>query len=137
MGLIRINRSPSRRQLNVFGIIWLAFFSLIGWMVFQHGQPRLARVLWIVALSLPIVGWVFPAFMRWLYVGMAYAALPIGLVVSHVILAAVYYLLVTPLGWAKRLVGYDPMERKFDDPAPTYWVPRDSRIGIERYFRQF
>ncbi len=36
--------------------------------------------------------------MRAVFVGMSYLAWPIGFVVSHVILALVYYLVFTPIG---------------------------------------
>ena len=137
MSLIRINREPSRGQLNGFGLLWLVFVAGIGWMVSRNGHLHMARILWVLAVILPILGWIFPTFMRWLYVGMAYAALPIGFVVSHVILAAVYYFVVTPLGWILRLAGYDPMARGFDETTPSYWAPRDRQSGIARYFRQF
>jgi hypothetical protein len=34
-------------------------------------------------------------------------------------------------------VGYDPMERRFDRAATTYWVERERNVDAARYFRQF
>jgi hypothetical protein len=36
-----------------------------------------------------------------------------------------------------RLFGYDPMHRRFDPAAETYWAKRDEEATVERYFRQF
>jgi hypothetical protein len=59
-------------------------------------------------------------------------------VVSHVVLAIVYYLVVTPIGLVMRLVGYDAMKRRFDGEATTYWVHRpDNAADAKSYFRQF
>jgi hypothetical protein len=69
---------------------------------------------------------------------MSYLAWPIGFVVSHVVLALVYYLVLTPIGLAMRVFGYDPMRREFDRSAESYWIARDTaEIKAERYFRQF
>ncbi len=139
MSVIQINRDPSRRQLNQFGFIWLGFlvfFGVVAW--FKFGNQGLAKGLWVAALVVPVIGWLVPAFMRLVFLGMSYLAWPIGFVVSHVILAAVYYLVLTPVGLVMRVVGYDPMKRRFDREAPSYWIARDpAGAEAKRYFRQF
>jgi hypothetical protein len=138
MGLIKINKNPSRRQLLVFGGLWVVFFCILGGIVLRktHWMPAAAAV-WTLAVAVPVVGSLVPGAMRIVYLGMTYAAFPVGFVLSHVILAAVYYLVLTPTGLLMRLFGYDPMHRRFDPHAPTYWVPRDEEHDVGRYFRQF
>ena len=68
---------------------------------------------------------------------MSYATFPIGLGVSHFILAVVYYLVLTPIGLLLRFSSYDPMGRRFDRSAKTYWTPHETEEGTERYFKQF
>ncbi len=139
MGIIRINRNPTARQLNQFGLIWLgfvAFFGAVAW--FKLAAPQAAVVLWAAAVIVPVVGWVLPPFMRLVFLGMSYAAWPIGFVVSHVVLALVYYLVMTPIGLLMRLFGYDPMSRRGDRAGGSRWVERAGRTrGPESYFRQF
>ena len=65
------------------------------------------------------------------------AIFPIGWVVSHLAMAAVYYVAVTPIGLVMRLVGRDPMERQLDRERATYWVERTRDGDADRYFRQF
>ena len=64
-------------------------------------------------------------------------ACSIGIVVSNVILAAVYYLTVTPVGLLLRIFGKDPMQRRIDPAAQTYWQDAEKDVPAERYFRQF
>ena len=98
----------------------------------------MAIALWISALVVPVVGWASPAFMRLVYLALSYAAWPVGYVVSHVILAAVYYLVLTPIGLIMRLVGHDPLARTFDSGKSTYSIERPSQpVDPKRYFRQF
>lgn len=139
MSIVQVNRDPSRRQLNQFGFVWLGFVALFGVIAwFKLGSPGLARGLWLAAVVVPVIGWLVPAFMRLVFVGMSYLAWPIGFVVSHVVLAAVYYLVLTPIGLIMRLFGYDPMRRGFDREAASYWVERPAATADpRRYFRQF
>jgi saxitoxin biosynthesis operon SxtJ-like protein len=138
MSLIRIDRNPSRRHLAVFGLLWLVFLAILGAMLFwRTGSILAAMAAWMLAIAVPAIGLFSPVFLRIVYVGAAYASFPIGWVVSHVILAAVYYLVLTPIGLVMRLVGYDPMRRRFDRDAKSYWSRREADESIARYFRQF
>ena len=138
MKLIEIDHNPSSRQLHVFGFIWLLFFAMVGGVLLKSGSSALVAILvWGIAMMVPAVGWIVPGFMRFIYVGMAYAAFPIGFVVSHLIMVVVYYLVLTPIGLVMRLLGYDPMNRHFDASADTYWCPREQDNSLDTYFRQF
>lgn len=137
MSLVQINHNPSRRTLAGFGAIWLVFFGALGTiMAARSGLRPAAWLLWGVALT-AVVGWLLPSWMRLLYLGMSYLGLPIGFVVSHLIMAAVWYLVFTPMGLVLRLAGYDPLGRRFDPHRESYWVERGPQPPIERYFRQF
>jgi len=139
MSMVEINRHPTPKQLNQFGFIWMGFVALFGLIaIFKFHNPGLARILWMAAVVIPLIGWVFPRFMRWIFVGMSYLAWPIGFVVSHLVLALVYYAVVTPIGLLTRVFGYDPMKRRFDHEATTYWMERPSTTAsTKHYFRQF
>jgi hypothetical protein len=133
-----IERHPSPRQLATFGLTWLVFFSIWGAVAWwKMGASWAAGACWSLAVVVPALGLVAPGLLRIVYLGMVYATLPIGLVVSYVILAATYYLVLTPIGLGLRLFGYDPMHRRFDRKAKTYWVPREQDADTDRVFRQF
>ena len=139
MAIIDVNRNPSRRTLNQFGFIWLGFFLLAaGGLWLKLHSISVSATLAGVAVVAPVLGWAVPGFMRVVYLGMSYLAWPIGLMVSLVLLAAVYFLVVTPIGLVMRVLGYDPMHRRFEPDAPTYWIGRDGGARDQRsYFRQF
>lgn len=140
MSLIRIDRNPSRRQLQVFALLWLVFFGGLATAAWIRQGPGVST--WILAglsLGVPAVGMVVPGLLRWVYLGMAYATYPIGMAVSLLLLLVIYYLVVTPIGLVMRCCGYDAMGRQFDSNAATYWVPRqsDAARDASSYFRQF
>lgn len=137
MSLIPLERNPSRRQLNTFGVVWLAAFAVFGGLALARGSLPWTAVLWSAAILVPGVGCFVPALLRGVYVGMAWLTLPIGVVVSLTVLAVVYYLVLTPIGLLLRLTGYDPMCRRRDPKAASYWMPRAPADDIRRYFRQF
>jgi hypothetical protein len=75
--------------------------------------------------------------MRRVWIGMMMGLSPIGWVMSHLILAIIYYLVLTPVGLVLRALGRDPLHRRFEPEAKTYWIDRGEEPAVERYFRQY
>ena len=65
------------------------------------------------------------------------AAFPVGFVVSHLVLAILFFGVLTPAGLLMRLLGRDPLERKFDEGRKSYWVDLPEPKEPRDYFRQF
>jgi ABC-type uncharacterized transport system permease subunit len=138
MALVRINKNPSRAELNWFGVLFAAFFGLIGLFAWRGaGSQRFAWVAWGIGAVLPAIYYAIPRLRRPLYLGWVYAAYPIGFVVSYAVLAFVYFLVFTPIGLIMRLVRYDPLHRSFDPARKSYWIEHQSRGGSSRYFNQY
>jgi hypothetical protein len=136
--MIQIERNPPQSQLRVFAILWLIFFGYWGTEIWRiEGARWIAFVLWFVALIVPAVGSMRPGILRVAYVAACYITFPIGFLVSSAVLMAIYYLVLTPIGIALRMTGYDPMKKNFDRAARTYWTPRKTEVELERYFKQF
>ena len=136
MALIRINKNPSRPQLLLFGAAWLVFFGGWGFAAWTKAAPSLARGLWVLAGVVPLAGLLVPGLLRLVYIGLSYATYPIGFVVSHVVLAIIYYLVFTPIGLIMRLLRYDPLSRRSDAQAPSYWKEGTNPKPVASYFRQ-
>jgi ABC-type uncharacterized transport system permease subunit len=136
MSLIRIEKNPSSRQLLVFGSAWLVFFASWGEACQIRGRHGAAEILWAGAIAVPLLGAASRRALRMAYVASSYATYPIGYVVSHVVLAVVYFLVLTPIGLAMRLLGNDPLSRTFESGAKSYWKPRDKAASTESYFKQ-
>lgn len=136
--MIELNLNPSRKELRQFTVLQVVFFSIIAAMLYRRGTDVSTAML-IVGLSAAVglIGWFVPACMRIIYIVWMAAVFPIGWTVSHLLLAMVYYLVVTPLSLLMRLCGRDPMQRTFDRDAKTYWQPRPGPSSTERYFRPF
>ena len=45
-------------------------------------------------------------------------------IVNPVVMALLFFTTVTPMALIMRLLGKDPLRRKFDPEADSYWIPR-------------
>ncbi len=138
MAMISINLNPSRREMRWFGLLVLLFFGLIGGLVLWRAQSLTVSVtLWSIGAAMCAMYYAIRPLRRPIYRGWMYAVYPIGWVISHTVLALTYYLVLTPIGLLMRGLGRDPMERRLDRSAKTYWVPYNPHGEATRYFRQF
>jgi len=146
--MMEINLAPSRRHLRVFGAGALAVFGLLGaWLFCAHrifgvdvpapAAEGAAYLLWALAAFAGLLAAAAPAGLRPLYIAMSAVSLPVGWLVSHAVLALVYYGILTPIGLVLRLIRRDPLCRNFDPQARSYWIDRPASRDVKRYFRQF
>ncbi len=136
--MIDINWKPSNKDLRIFATAWLVFtagFGVAFWL--KGGAGPLVKTLWVAGPAVFGLGMLRPQLIRFLYVGLSLVAFPIGFVIGNVLMALVFYLLVTPVGLVFRLLGRDLLDRKLDPEAPSYWSERPPPRKAERYFRQF
>lgn len=136
MALLDVNWNPRQRELKQFAVLMLVIFGLIGGYCLWIDSTTAATVFWVLA-AIGIVGYFRPGFVRPVYVVWMALAWPIGWTISHLLLLTVYYLVLTPIGLLMKLVRYDPLQRKFDSSAKTYWTPHDPGADVARYFKQF
>lgn len=61
----------------------------------------------------------------------------IGRVTNPVITALLFFCVLTPMGVAMRLFGYDPLHLRFDPAAPSYWTPRGDTNSNQDMRNQF
>jgi hypothetical protein len=59
------------------------------------------------------------------------------MVMTRVILGAIFYLLFAPIGGVFRLFGRDVLARKRNLARETYWMRRSPHVEPRRYFRQY
>lgn len=136
---MEINWQPTKRDLRVFGFGLAVFCAVIAWLCYQSdGEFELVESALTGAAVLAVgLSLLAPQSLRPVYCVFMALAFPIGWVVSHVLLAVVFYAVFTPVGLCMRLFGRDPMHRRFDPNAESYWVPRRGEKSRNDYFRQF
>jgi hypothetical protein len=136
--MIEVKKDFTRRELLWFGPLFALFVGTIGAILIRRFDlVGLAYGLWVVSAAIIVVYYLVPSIRTPTYRAWILSVMPIGWVVSHVLLAIVYYVVLTPIGLILRILRYDPLQRHFDPSAPTYWIEREPHIDSERYFRQF
>jgi hypothetical protein len=135
--VIEINWNPSERQLRQFAFLALIFFGGLGvWASLAGSVGLAAGVLFGIGIALGLPGLSVPRSVRLPYVLFSLVALPIGLVVSYLVLALLFYGIMTPTGWLLRLGGRDSLSLRGSPRVQSYWERRPGRSEPERYFRQ-
>ncbi len=146
--MIEINLKPDAKTLRQFGwiaLVGFGFIAAIAWfevLIFSGGwlgdakQTVVTAFGGLAALS-ALFSLVFPRANLPIYLGLTILSYPIGFVLSHVIMGTLWYLIISPIGFMMRVTGRDPLERKWDPQAETYWLDCSPPRPKESYFRQF
>jgi len=138
MMLFEINWNPSSRQLRQFGVAMFVmcslFGALLGWLHFGSVAPFwggavIGFVFFAAAFAAPPVG-------RALYKAWMGLALVLGTIISPVVMALIYFLILTPIGLALRLAGRDALQRR-SRGQESYWAKIQHRTDVRSYERQF
>jgi hypothetical protein len=133
-----VNRDPTPADLRTFGRLLPIFVALVGAVaVLRTGSTTTATVIWVVGGGLSLLYAGVAAARRPVFLAWTRATYPIGWAVSRLVMAVVFFLVVTPVGVLVRRFGRDPLERRFDGGATSYWVEREGEAEPSRYFRQF
>jgi hypothetical protein len=107
-----------------FGIVFAVVFALIGLAPLYHGEAVrwwsiiLSATFLVCALLVPRV--LRPLNLLWFKIGLL-----LHHVVNPVVMGALYFGAVVPMGLLVRALGKDLLHLKFDKTAASYWIPRD------------
>lgn len=127
---------PTRRQLRVFALVSLLGMAVIGLVIWRlTGSLTVSAVVWSLGVLLAALGLPCPDAIRLPYVVIMAVTLPIGWIVSNLLLRIIYYGVFTPIGLAFRLAGRDPLVLK-RPRIDSYWREYRRQGGVTGYYRQ-
>lgn len=135
-------RESARRdtsQQRRFGAL-LTLIAAIGvaYLHFKQAQTQVAALLVLLTLTLAVVTVQWPGVLRrplqaWLAFGLL-----LGRIVSPVVLAIIYYLLIAPVAVIGRWNGRDELRMKRDAHLTSYWIDREAPgPTADSFHRQF
>ena len=139
MALVSLNLRPSEKLLKDFGFISLIMFFVIGLLLLGLGKvpAKGFMIFGLVGVVLYILSRISVALIKPVYLVMILLTFPIGWVVSHVMMALFYYGIITPIALFFRILNRDPLCRKYEPEADTYWIQCRKKRAAKDYFRQF
>jgi hypothetical protein len=115
------------RQGREFGlVVGLIATAMGGWWLYRGRFGAAARPVLLLGLCLLILGSLAPAALRYPYRLWMRLAEGISFVMTRVILAIVFFGIVTPIGLLRKASGADPLRRRAR-PAESYWWPYPAR----------
>jgi hypothetical protein len=122
---------PSNRS---FGWTFAVLFAACGAYGLWRGPASMSWILALAVLTAAVTlarpAWLAPLNRAWMKFGEL-----MHRVVSPVILGILYFGMFTPIGWAMRLAGRDPMARTFEPVKKSYWIDRAPPGPAEDSFR--
>ena len=123
-------------QLRVFSACCVALGVILAWPILRHiAWPPERWVHWIglILVLVGALGLLSPPVVRPVYASAMVITRPIGFVVAQVLLAVLYFVVLTPLALVLRLTGHDPLQRR----PPGAWRSAASDGDLRRAFRQY
>lgn len=120
----KIKRGSERN----FGFVFcLVFAALALWPLTAGGE--VSTWLLIVALVIGLITTFIPQVLTplnhlWFKFGLL-----LGVMVSPIAMAIVFYLVITPTGLIMRAAGKDLLRQKIDKQADNYWIKRKIMVG--------
>ena len=125
----------SEKDLRKFGVTLGVFFGILGAVLWWKGRPpgiyTLFAAVFFLFFGLALPGFLKPVQKVWMGL-----ALCIGWVMTRLILTAVFYLVLTPIGFFLRLSGKDLMQARDGRDEGTYWKDHSLRDNAS-YENQF
>jgi len=129
-------RKKSRRAEREFGLIVGGVLLLLSsWWLYRGKFPTLSHVTLPLGGLLVLLGLIFPAALVWPNKAWMALAEVLSFVTTRIILAFVFFMIVTPIGVSKRLFGWDPLHRRAA-ASDSYWLPYSERQKDPRHYEK-
>jgi hypothetical protein len=130
-----IPRNPDSRTLRQFATLWIVLIGTIGALQLHKGNS----VGWLfigLAVGAGIPGLLRPKYLKPVFVTWMILAFPVGWLVSHIMLALIFFGLFTLLGMMLKVMGHDALRRR-KPASDTFWEARNQQSDTSRYLKQY
>jgi hypothetical protein len=131
-----VRKKKSWRAEREFGLIVGGMLLLLsGWWIYRGKFHSVTPITLPIGALLVLCGTVIPRAL--IYPNKAWMALAevLSYVSTRVILAFVYFLVITPIGFIKRMMGWDPLNRRAPQ-RESYWRDYSARQRDPRHYEK-
>jgi hypothetical protein len=111
-----------------FGLLFFIVFTVIGlWPLIDGRNPRV--IFFLIAIIFLILGLLnskllTPLNKLWVKFGEL-----LGKIIAPIVMAAVYFLVLTPISFLTKILGKDFLKIKFSNKTNSYWIKREKDPG--------
>jgi len=129
-------KATSKNIIN-FGLLIGGITAVIGIITLLFRKPDFMYLIPIGFIIMSL-GFIMPKLLKPVYfVWMAFSVI-LGFISTRIILAILYYFIITPIGLFFRITGKDLLNTKYDKKAVSYWIERPKikyeKVETERQF---
>jgi len=132
------NKPPIEKQLNVFVFGLTLILFLFSWRAKKADHNEASLLLLLAATLLLIAYSTKKDFVVKFYQIWMKCASVIGIVVTGILMIAIFYLVFTPVGLLLRLIRKDPLNLQMNTKQKSYWIDKPEKsFNKSDYERQF
>ena len=126
-----------KRQIRKFGLVAFILFGSL--CAFGFWREKLLPTYLFGALSALGLGFIFvPIILKPVFEAWQKIAFSLGRAITTLILALLYYFMITPLGLIKRLISGRPLPLNPDKKVSSYWVKKpEPAQAKERFLKRY
>jgi hypothetical protein len=112
---------PSNRS---FGTLFVVVFAILGG--FSWWNSGTLYPYWLAlsgltgAVTLLAPDWLTALNRAWMKLAQI-----LNMIVSPIVLGVIFFVVMLPFGLVMRIRGRDPLRRRYEAAAPSYWIPRE------------
>lgn len=117
------NLKATRKELRKFGLVMGFVLALIAGILFWNEHAGFQYFI-AAAVALAGAGLLAPVILKPLFHAWMTLAVLMNFVMTRVILTLMFYGVFTPAAILLKLLAKDPLRRKLNKRAATYWVKR-------------
>jgi len=129
-------KKRSYRTEREFGLIVGGVFLLLSaWWFYRGKFPTRSHITLPVGALLVFLGLVLPQALVWPNKAWMALAEVLSFVSTRIILAFVFFGVLTPIGLIKRMFGWDPLHRRAGS-SDSYWKPYSERQRDARHYEK-
>lgn len=108
-----------------FGVVFCVFFAILAAIQLYVEHLQVALVLAGFSAGFLVVSLAAPKLLAplnavWMKIGLLLHS-----IVNPIVLGAIFFVVCTPMGLVMRMVSSDPLRRKMDPDADSYWIDRE------------
>ena len=110
-----------------FGLVFFVVFLVISlWPLIYGDSIRIWSLIvstFFIILGLMNSKLLTPLNQLWIKFGMI-----LGAIISPVVMAVIFFLVVTPISFVMNIMGKDLLKTRYDKKKESYWIKRDQPI---------
>lgn len=134
-----LQKHPTDRVLRQFAAassVILAVAAAKNWH--NETNPHLSLLCLLIIVPVAILGYLRPKSFSLIFNTLLWITFPLGWVATQIVVAIMFYIILTPLAILFRLKGRDILQIKQPgSDTATFWKRQNEAKSSESYFRQY